>query len=67
MMMIIIIMSRLFRRIEGESLESSHCQTSPEPGAGRLGQSVAQLSSVINKLELQALEVIKVITNRPIF
>ena len=66
-MMIIIILSRLFRRIEGESLESSHCQTSPEPGAGRLEQSVAQLSSVINKLELQALEVIKVSRNRQIF
>ena len=49
-------LANVFRKIEGESLERSNYQTSP----GRLGESVAQLNSVINKLELQAVDIIKV-------
>ena len=57
MMTIRIIMTQLFRKIEGESLERPHCVTSREVG---LEQSLAQLNIVINKLELQAGDIIKV-------
>ena len=57
MMVIRILMTELFRKIEGESLERPNCGTSREVG---LEQSVAQLNIVINKLELQAGDIIKV-------
>ena len=57
MMMMMMIIQCLFRKIEGESLERPSCGTGREVG---LEQSLAQLNLVINKLEVQAGDIIKV-------
>ena len=62
--MLFFCLLKVFRKMEGDSLERSNCQWRSESSQADncLEQSVANLNTVIANLETQAVQIIKVTT-----